>query len=151
MTVEQLLNMMNDADNCVEVRYYLNQDEWTIYHDISRSSMHHTIISTPEMIIRNDLCHVLIDKECDLLTKQNGIALIVCADRPHNHSTTINDVLNLIDSDRRAYIIFRDPSTGEACSEYDYVYNIKNLHHILELECNKIYFGYEAPTLVCGL
>lgn len=55
MTVEQILNAMIDIEECVEVRYYINQDEWKAFRDVERKSMRHVIMTTPKGIIQNDI------------------------------------------------------------------------------------------------
>lgn len=145
MTVEQILNAMIDIEECVEVRYYLNQEEWKTFRDIDRKSMRHVIITTPKGIIQNDIQRFMLDKECDMITIRNGMIIIVASDTcNHNPNMKTSNILSLFEDDAWTYIIHRDTYIDVTQVICGPVHNIKNNSHgrftyILESECYKIY------------
>lgn len=147
MTVEQILNVMIDIEECVEVRYYLNQDEWKTFRDVERKSMRHVIMTTPKGIIQNDIRRFMLDKECDMITIRNGMIIIVGSDAVnHNPSMEVNHILSLLENDIQIHIKLHNCAykIDIIQSISGSVSNIKNNLHgrftnILESECCKIY------------
>lgn len=146
MTVKQILNAMIDIEECVEVRYYLNQEEWKTFRDIDRKSMRHVIITTPKGIIQNDIRRFMLDKECDMITIHNGMIIIVGCDNNHNSNMKVDSILNLLKSNSQVCIkhhncAYKIDITQSICG---LVCNIKNnpygrFTNIIESECYKIY------------
>ena len=147
MTVEQILNAMIDIEECVEIRYYLNQDEWKAFRDVERKSMRHVIMTTPKGIIQNDIRRFMLDKECDMITIRNGMIIIVCSDVVNqNHSMEVNLILNLLENDIQVYIKHHNCAYKIDITQSirGLASNIKNNLHgrftnILKSECCKIY------------
>lgn len=148
MTIEQILNTMIDIEECVEVRYYLNQDEWKSFRDIDRKSMRHVIMTTPKGIIQNDIRRFMLDKECDMIAIRNGMIIIVGSDTTdHNSSMEVNRILDLLENDVLVHIkhhncAYKIDVSQSICGP---VCDIKNNLHgkftiIFESECHKIYY-----------
>lgn len=147
MTVEQILNAMIDIEECVEVRYYLNQDEWKAFRDVERKSMRHVIMTTPKGIIQNDIRRFMLDKECDMITIRNGMIIIVGSDAVnYNPSMGVNHILSLLENDTQVHIKHHNCAYKIDITQSirGLASNIKNNLHgrftnILESECCKIY------------
>lgn len=147
MTIEQILNTMINIEEYVEVRYYLNQNEWKTFRDIERKSMRHVIMTTPKGIIQNDLQRFMLDKECDMITIRNGMIIIVGIDATdHDSSMEVNRILSLLENDiwvriKHHNCTYKIDISQSICGP---VCDIKNSLHgkftnIFESECYKIY------------